>query len=237
MDEGETVSTLDEVLARALFAVAGELQITMASVPARASETGQIGVRESDLQRALCRALQAQLGSVASIESPLPPAVKEHWSGRLGRADVVAHLDSTEAYFETKLCATDKLYEAVWDLLKLALLTALPEPAAGYLVYAAPEAGWEPKTDRPTAIFEDGRTGAVELLRDRYANPWRWCLDGTKTARPTRLPAHVATERVGSARIGTPNGAWEVRCVRVKGEIRDGWVHLGGDGWPLTASR
>jgi hypothetical protein len=203
-DEGTAVSTLDETLARALFAVAGELQITMASVPVRASETGQIGVRESDLQRALCRALQAQLGSVASIEGPLPPAVKEHWSGRLGRADVVAHLDSTEAYFETKLCATDKLYEAVWDVLKLALITALSEPAVGYLVYAAPEAGWEPRTDRPTAIFEDGRTGAVELLCDRYTNPWRWCLDGTTTARPISLPAHVATKRVGSVRIGWP---------------------------------
>jgi hypothetical protein len=233
-DEGTAVSTLDETLTRALFAVAGELQITMASVPARASETGQIGVRESDLQRALCRALQAQLGSVASIEGPLPPTVKEHWSGRLGRADVVARLGSTEVYFETKLCADDKLYEAVWDLLKLALLTALSEPAVGYLVYAAPEAGWKSKTDRPTAIFEDGRTGAVELLRDRYANPWRWCLDGTKTARPTSLPAHVATKRVGSVRIGTPNGAWEVRCVRVKGDISDGWVHFGGDGWPLA---
>jgi hypothetical protein len=236
-DEGTAVSTLDETLTRALFAVAGELQITMASVPARASETGQIGVRESDLQRALCRALQAQLGSVASIEGPLPPAVKEHWSGRLGRADVVASLDSTNVYFETKLCADDKLYEAVWDLLKLALLTALSEPAVGYLVYAAPEAGWNAKTDRPTAIFDDGRTGVVELLCDRCANPWRWCLDGTKTARPTSLPAHVATERIGRVRVGTPNGAWEVRCVRVKGDISDGWVRFGGDGWPLADQR
>ena len=148
-DEGTAVSTLDETLTRALFAVAGELQITMASVPARASETGQIGVRESELQRALCRALQAQLGSVASIEGPLPPTVKEHWSGRLGRADVVARLDSTDVYFETKLCADDKLYEAVWDLLKLALLTALSEPTVGYLVYAAPEAGWKSKDRSP----------------------------------------------------------------------------------------
>ena len=237
MDEGDPVSTLDETLTRALLAVAGELQITMASVPARASETGQIGVRESDLQRALCRALQAQLGSVASIEGPLPPAVKEHWSGRLGRADVVAHLDSTEVYLETKLCGTDKLYEAIWDLLKLALLTALSEPAVGYLVYAAPEAGWNAKTDRPTAIFEHGRTGVVELLRDRCANPWRWCLDGAKTARPISLPAHVATERVGSATIGTPHGAWEVRCVRVQGDASEGWVAFGGDGWPTGDRR
>ncbi len=236
-DEGTAVSMLDETLARALFAVAGELQITMPSVPARAPTAGQIGVRESDLQRALCRALQAQLGSVASIEGPLPPAVKEHWSGRLGRADVVASLDSTSVYLETKLCADDKLYEAVWDLLKLALLTALSEPAVGYLVYAAPEAGWKSKTDRPTALFEDGATGVVELLGDYCTNPWRWCLDGTKTARPTSLPARVATVRVGSAAIGTPGGAWEVRCVRVQGDAGDGWVRFGGDGWPLPDRR
>jgi hypothetical protein len=209
----------------------------LASVPARAPETGQIGVHESDLQRALCRALQAQLGSVASIEGPLPPTVKEHWSGRLGRADVVARLGSTDVYLETKLCADDKLYEAVWDLLKLALPTALSEPAVGYLVYAAPDASWKSKTDRPTAIFEDGRTGVVELLCDRCANPWRWCLAGTKTARPTSLPARVATVRVGSAAIGTPSGAWEVRCVRVQGDAGDGWVRFGGDGWPLADQR
>jgi hypothetical protein len=236
-DEDTTGSTLDETLTRALFAVAGELQITMASVPARASATGQVGVRESDLQRALCRAIQAQLGSVASIEGPLPPAVKEHWSGRLGRADVVARLDSTEVYIETKLCWDDKLYEAIWDLLKLALLTALSEPAVGYLVYAAPEAGWKSKTDRPTAIFENGGTGVAELLRSRCTNPWKWCLDGTKTARPTSLPARVATKRVGNVAIGTPGGAWEVRCVRVQGDASDGWVQFGGDGWPVTDQR
>jgi hypothetical protein len=194
-DEGTPVSTLDETLTRALFAVAGELQITMASVPARAAGTGQIGARESDLQRALCRALQAQLGSVASVEGPLPPAVKEHWSGRLGRADVVASLDSTNVYFETKLCADDKLYEAVWDLLKLALLTTLPEPAVGYLVYAAPEAGWKSKSDRPTAIFEDGRTGVVEL-QDRAAHrPACPCCDQARRQRTNRHPER----RLGSA--------------------------------------
>lgn len=235
-DERTAVSTLDETLTRALFAVAGELQITMASVPLRAPEPGQIGVRESDLQRALCRALQAQLGSVASIEGPLPPGVKERWSGRLGRADVVASLDSANVYFETKLCADDKLYEAVWDLLKLALLTALPGPAIGYLVYAAPEAGWTSKPDRPTALFEDGATGVFELLGESCTNPWRWCLDGTKTARPTSLPAHLVTERVGSVIIGTPDGAWELRCVRVQGDASEGWVDFDEDGWPVAGS-
>lgn len=55
--------------------------------------------------------------------------------------------------------------------------------------------------------------------------------------RQALLPAHVATERVESATIGTPNGAWQVRCVRAQGDAADGWVHFGGDGWPINGRR
>jgi len=232
------VLSINDPVRRALLAAAGELQATMASVPAWASVAGQLGVRESDLQRAVCRALQAQLGSVASVEGPLPTDVKDHWSGRLGRIDVVARpAGSTEVYFETKLCGVDKLYEVIWDLLKLALLTALPEAAAGYLVYAAPEAGWTPKEDRPTEIFEGDVFDVAELLRDHYPNPWRWCLGGTTTTRPIRLPAQVRTERVGSATIGASGGDWEVRYVRVQGDATKGWINFGSDEWPQAGDR
>lgn len=232
------VLSINDPVRRALLAAAGELQATMTAVPTWVSAVGEVGVHESDLQRALCRGLQAQLGPVVSVEGPLPAVVKEHWSGRLGRVDVLMRpAGSTEVYFETKLCGVDKLYEVIWDLLKLALLTALPEAAAGYLVYAAPEAGWTPKQDRPTKIFEGDVFDVAELLRDHYPNPWRWCLGGTTTTRPIRLPAHVRTERVGSATIGVSGGDWEVRCVRVQGDATKGWINFGSDGWPQVGDR
>jgi hypothetical protein len=232
------VVALDDTIRSALFAVAGDLQIGMASVPAWTSAAGEVGVRESDLQRAVCRALQTQLGSVAIVEGPLPTGVKEHWSGRLGRIDVVARpAGSTEVCFETKLCGVDKLYEVIWDLLKLALLTALPEATAGYLVYAAPEAGWTPKEDRPIEIFEGDVFDVTELLRDHYPNPWRLCLGGTTTTRPIRLPAQVRTERIGSATIAASGGDWEVHCARVHGDATKGWIDFGSDGWPQVGGR
>ncbi len=227
------MTVFDETVKRALLGVAGELQSTMASTPAWA---GGAGVRESDLQRAVCNALQAQLGSVASVEGPLPPGVKECWAGWLGRVDVLVRPeDSTEAYIETKLCVTDLLYEAVWDALKLALVTALSESASGYLIYAAPQVGWTPREDRPVEIFEGGTVGVFELLRDRHPNAWSWCLSGTKTTRPLNLPAELAVTNIGNAIVHAPNADWELRCVRVHGDARDGWIAFDGEGWPQAA--
>jgi hypothetical protein len=183
------IAALDDTIRSALFAVAGDLQIAMASVPAWTSAAGEVGVRESDLQRAVCRALQAQLGSVVSVEGPLPTGVKDHWSGRLGRIDVVARpAGSTDIYFETKLCGVDKLYEVIWDLLKLALLTALPEAAAGYLVYAAPEAGW---TRRRIVRLRSSRA-TCSTLRSCFAITTRTLGDGASAGpRPLGRPGYL----------------------------------------------
>jgi hypothetical protein len=224
------MTAFDETVKRALLGVAGDLQGTMASTPAWA---GGAGVRESDLQRAVCNALQAQLGAVACIEGPLPPGVKECWAGWLGRVDVLAKPDdSTEAYIETKLCVTDVLYEAVWDALKLALVTALSESASGYLIYAAPQAGWTPREDRPVEIFEEGTVGVFELLRERHPNAWSWCLSGTKTTRPLNLPAGLAVTSIGNAVVHAADADWELRCIRVHGDATDGWIAFDGEGWP-----
>ena len=218
---------------RVLLDAAGELQAMMASVPVWAVEAGHIGVRESDLQRSVCRAIQAQLGSVAAVDGPLPPAMKEHWGGWLGRVDVLARPSRTEEiYFETKLCGADRLYEVVWDLLKLSLMTALNEETAGYLVYALPQAAWELNQNDFAAIFETGHVALGDLLYDRYPDPWQWCLDGTRSTRPVNLPAHVRTEHAGSARISVAGGAWELRAVLVQGDSAAGWVSFGPDGWP-----
>jgi|GEM_PF-3680539 len=225
-----TGSAMDLTIQRALLGGAGELQATMASIPAWA---GAAGVRESDLQRALCNALRAQLGSVVAVEGPLPPGVKECWAGWLGRVDVLARPSgSSEVYLETKLCVIDVLYEAIWDALKLALVTTLLEGASGYLIYGAPEEGWTAREDRPIELFEDGSVGVSELLRDRHPNAWSWCLSGTKTTRPISLPAALRTEQVASVRVHTPSSEWELRCVRVQGDAQGGWIKFDGDGWP-----
>lgn len=73
MDEEDTTrSTLDETLTRALFAVAGELQITMAAVPARASASEEVllellNAREPHpLRRSVRDDIQQALGDPAA---------------------------------------------------------------------------------------------------------------------------------------------------------------------------
>ena len=71
---------MDATVRRALTAIAGELQTTMASLPGWAAAEGATGVRGSDLQRAVCNGLQAQLGAAACVEGPLPAGVKDIYS-------------------------------------------------------------------------------------------------------------------------------------------------------------
>lgn len=230
-----TAPAAAKAVLRSLPAVAAELQGTMAAVPPWASGLAGLGIRESDVQRAVCRAIQSQLGAVAAIEGPLPEDIKQYWGGWLGRPDVLARPEgSGELYFETKLCVTDNLYEAVWDTLKLALLTALSEGSAGYLVYVAQAAAWEPGDGRPTDLFEGTSCGVAELVGDRHPDLWQWCLDGTRSTRPICLPARLRTEAAGSAAIGAGENELELRCALVRGEAGEGWVGFDGDGWPAA---
>ncbi len=224
---------MNAAVRRALAAVAGELQVTMASLPGWAAAEGAVGARASDLQRALCSGLQAQLGAVACIEGPLPAGVKEHWAGWLGRADVLARLDNgDETYFETQLCGVEKLYESLWDALKLALFTALAERRAGYLLYAAPESAWERDGQHPQPLFEDGTLWVAELLRSRCQELWTWCLTGTRTTRPIALPAELRSTPIANATIRSPGVDWELRCVRIEGSAASGWIAFDESGWP-----
>lgn len=227
---------MDATVRRALAAVAGELQVTMASLPGWAVAEGTAGVRASDLQRALCSALQAQLGAVACVDGPLPDGVKEHWPGWLGRADVLAREpDGGETYFETQLCGAEKLHEALWDALKLGLITALEPHRRGYLLYAAPETAWERGTQHPQAIFEDSTMSLTELLRERYGEMWAWCLRGTRTTRPAALPTELRSTSIAHADVRSPSADWVVRCVRIEGDSSSGWTTFDESGLPLAS--
>jgi hypothetical protein len=126
----------------------------------------------------------------------------------------------------------DKLHESLWDALKLALFTALDQPRAGYLLYAAPETAWAREGHCPDAIFAGGSVTVSELLHERHPELWGWCLTGTRTTRPVSLPASVRSEPIASATVRSPRGDWELRCVRVQGETGAGWIEFDRDGWP-----
>ena len=225
---------MDATVRRALPAVAGELQVTMASLPGWAAAEGATGVRASDLQRALCNALQAQRGAVACVEGPLPEGVKDCWAGWLGRVDVLARDDDAhESYFETQLCGLDKLHESLWDTLKLALFTALEPRRSGYLLYAAPESAWTREAHHPQAIFKGGHLSVDGLLHERDGELWEWCLRGTRTTRPLTLPHALRSTPIASICMRAPSLECQLQCVRIEGDPAGGWVDFDDAGWPL----
>ncbi len=229
-----SATDIDATVRRALPAVGGELQLTMASLPGWAAAEGATGLRASDLQRALCNALQAQLGAVACVEGPLPEGVKDCWAGWLGRVDVLArHDDGHESYFETQLCGLDKLHESLWDALKLALFTALEPRRRGYLLYAAPESAWTREAHHPQAIFNGGRLSVDDLLNERDGELWEWCLRGTRTTRPLTLPSALRSTPIASICMRAPSLEWQLQCVRIEGDPAGGWIDFDDDGWPL----
>lgn len=227
---------MDGTVRRALDGAAGELQAIAAYLPGWAAAEGATGVRPADLQRALCGALQSQLGAVACVDGPLPEGVKEHWAGWLGRADVLVREAGRETYFETQLCGVEKLHESLWDSLKLALFTALEPGRDAYLLYAAPDSAWAREVQHPEEIFAGGAFAVEELLHGAWAEMWEWCLRGTRTTRPLALPASLRTSPIATSTLRSPTVEWRLRCVRIEGDAAAGWVRFDQDGWPLAGA-
>jgi hypothetical protein len=128
---------MDESFRKALFGAAGELQVA-------AHEVGVMRVAEADLRAAVRRSLQLLLGARVDPEARLKLV---HWPGRLGAADIGVRESPRSSRYtalaECKWCREDKLYEALWDLLKLALASRELELESAYLIVAAPRSMWE----------------------------------------------------------------------------------------------
>lgn len=224
---------MDAIVRRALDGAAGELQAIAASLPGWAAAEGASGIRASDLQRALCNALQAQIGALASVDGPLPEGVKEQWPGWLGRADVLVRDAGEESYFETQLCGVEKLHESLWDALKLALFTALAPGRRGYLLYAAPDSAWTREGQHAEELFEAGEIDVEELVGERRPELWESCLRGTRTTRPLALPAKLHANPIAGSELHAPSVEWRLRCVRIEGDPSVGWIRFDEHGWPL----
>jgi hypothetical protein len=132
------------------------------------NEIGVAHVTEADQLRAARRALQMQLGPIV-----LPEGAKRFkltdWSGRVMGPDVViAHPDRSGylGFAECKWCREDKIYETLWDLLKLAGGLRRTHADHAYLIVGAPAEPWGDGGIRADLIA-DGAWQARELL-ERY---------------------------------------------------------------------
>jgi hypothetical protein len=172
-----------------------------------------------------------QLGPVV-----LPEGAKRFtladWTGRLFGPDVVVAYADRPGYLgfaECKWCREDKIFETLWDMLKLAGALRRTHAEHAYLIVGAPAEPWG-RGGLGADLIADGSWQTRELL-ERYERAWRWLLQATK-ARPTQLPATVETALVARVPIHVADAAdWELRAVGVSAP-GEAWVPC-EDGWPV----
>lgn len=208
-------------------------RLTHETVPAIGS---LLAVRERDLEAETKLCLRALTGKVPVsrvLEAPGWPS--------LGRSAVDVVVPEQEDplrprhLLELKWCQErqDKVYEAIWDLFKLACLSRLESVESAHLVTGAPVDVWESAFCRE--IFEGG-VFALEELCQRVLpwgkDPWlAWddLLYGGYDRAPDSVPAPIETGAVGRSRVSQGDLTWEIRAVS---------VHPGADevpfagGWP-----
>jgi hypothetical protein len=123
----------------------------------------------------------------------------------------------------------DKIYETLWDLLKLAGGLCRTRADHAYLVVGAPAVPWG-GGGVGADLIADGACQTRELF-ERYRRACEWLLKETK-ARPNHLPAAVETRLLAAVRMHLADAPyWELRVVSVS-VLGETWVPC-EDGWPV----
>lgn len=141
------------------------------------------------------------------------------WSP-VGNVDVIVHsasADDSLIALELKWCYVDKLYEAIWDLFKMALLAT--SGARTYLVTGATPQMWLGSLGRE--LFADGVHTPADLCDLRLPwgqklRAWDDLLWGGHDKSPTEVPSQIRTTLVAREAVHGSDGEWELRAVRVE---------------------
>ena len=133
---------------------------------------------------------------------------------------------------ELKWCRTGQMYEAIWDLFKMALLALREDVGPTYLITGAPAHRW---TDDPCRdIFENRIHEPIELFARRFSSPtrrlmWDAALEGGYDCHPDAVPARIRTAVIADEPIEHHAGDWAIRAVEVT--PLEGLIPIRG-GWP-----
>ncbi len=194
-------------------------------------------VRERHLTDAVKAVLRRRSGKVpTSSVVPVPgwPSL-----GKSGVDVVVPEGDNPlrpQHVLELKWCqpGNDKVYEAIWDLFKVALLTRLDSVESAYLVTGAPVAMWSTAFCRD--IFEGGNFESEQLCSRVFPTSkagrlaWDHLLWGGNDRFPDSVPMVIETRLVARSLLTYEDLSWEIRAVSVHPCAGDvafdaGWPH------------
>ena len=154
---------------------------------------------------------------------------------QVGNVDVIVRYEpgssTLSALVELKWAGPgdDILYEAIYDLFKLALAAQREDRPRTYLLTGAAKTHWEGSVFAD--IFSHAEHDPEELTRRRLQNKqqtlaWDDLLRGAHDSCPLALPHGIQTEVAGRAGVGD----WQLRAVQVS-VSNQASVPFGG-GWP-----
>jgi hypothetical protein len=212
---------------------------------ARADEKGGLDKlgEKADLEPVVVAALRAALPD--SHVEKTPKTTIPHWASA-GGVDIRVRQglgsDALVLAGELKWCRAGQMYEAIWDLFKMALLALRDDAGMTFLLTGAPSSKWQ--TDSCRDLFEDRIHEPLELFARRFPTGtrrlmWDDLLEGGYDRYPDAVPARIRTAVVADEPIAHPAGDWAIRAVEVTPlsgciPIRGGWPN--GDR-PADATR
>jgi hypothetical protein len=210
---GKRKVTMDELFRRALYGIAGELQVL-------AFQRDISQIYEADLRSATQRALQLRRASPVNVEAPVCPKT---W--KAGGIDIaVRALKKTgyEALAELKVWQDpNKINEALWDAWKMA--SAYKEGLAPYvyLIAAGPREYWE-SGKKLVQLWANRAWNTRELWDEFFSVMAKW-VSGNKG--PSELPAGMKTTLIGSIPVQLFEAdPWFLRCTRIQTTPGPGFV-------------
>lgn len=184
-------------------------------------------LREEELRQALRTSLQDRL--------PVPLTAADPRSIKLSRFQGVGPFDLSvldemerpialaELKWSTSL-PRDKIYEAAWDAIKLALAINEHSPDRAWLITGAPATAWS--RSEAADLFAEGLVDVAELWRRpldlKGPNGGRTvgedCELGGRGNMFEQAPARLRVTRLASARLAGSEEEWFLQAVRVVGE-------------------
>lgn len=225
---------LDQAIRRATEATACSLEQRSEEIV-----SGSLGEKPA-FHEAFKAALRDEFGErVLSNEQALSitdwQAAKRGRKGVLGPIDVlVAEEGGRHVLFaELKWCWLKReLGWTLWDIYKLVAAQGEHTPQACYAIVAAPDRYWNDPNIDCAEVFRTGRWSSTGLFAD-YWRAWTDLLYGG-SARPSRIPAEIATTLVADAQLEM-EPPWSIRALRVAPDSEE-WVPFDGD-WPRGIAR
>lgn len=140
------------------------------------------------------------------------------WTANLGGFDIaMVGTDGAVVVVETKW-ADGSLWQAIWDVLKLASAQVLSRVSAAYAVYPAPVDHWGKYSGSELFTRWDSRSTVTDHLLEESALDWEKNLRGS-AAYPTELPMAVDLKPVAAESATIMGRDYLIRIVSVRGAI------------------